>query len=142
MPEGGMPVMLLNREAKVRQLLSSEADFLILQTRSVPSSLAGYLPAPSGALVGVASRWQEFLKIARAVLSAAGFHPDSLVFRDAREPDWKRGLKETAAVVCDLLTAADLPAGTRAIPFSLLSESSIAELRRFEEFVRQPIPSE
>lgn len=142
MPEGGMPVMLPNREAKVRQLLSSEADFLILQTRSVPSSLAGYLPAPSGALVGVASRWQEFLKIARAVLSAAGFHPDSLVFRDAREPDWKRGLKETAAVVCDLLTAADLPAGTRAIPFSLLSESSIAELRRFEEFVRQPIPSE
>lgn len=141
-PEGGMPVLLPNREAAVRPLLPAEAELIILQIRSVPTSLAGYLPAPSGALVGVASRWPEFLKVARAVLNAAGFHPDSLVFRDAREPDWQRGLKQTAAVVCDLLTAAELPAGARAIPFSLLSESSIAELRRFEEFVHQPIPPE
>ena len=139
MPEGGMPVVLPNREATARQLLPAGSELLILQIRSVPTSLAGYLPAPSGALVGVASRWAEFLKVARAVLNAAGFHPDSLVFRDAREPDWQRGLKQTAAVVCDLLTAAELPAGCRAIPFPLLSESSIAELRRFEEFVRQPI---
>ena len=141
MPEGGMPVVLPNREAAVRQLLPADSELLILQIRSVPTSLAGYLPAPSGALVGVASRWQEFLKVARAVLSAAGFHPDTLVFRDAREPEWKRGLKQTAAVVCDLLTAAELPTGVRAIPFSLLSEASIAELRRYEEFIRQPIPS-
>ena len=134
-----MPVVLPNRETKARQLFPAEADLLILQIRSVPASLAGYLPAPSGALVGIASRWQEFLKVARAVLNAAGFHHDSLVFRDAREPDWKRGLKETAAVVCDLLTAAELPAGVRAIPFALLSESSIEELRRFEEFIRQPM---
>jgi hypothetical protein len=87
--------------------------------------------------VGVASRWQEFLKIARAVLT--GFHRDSLLLRDTREPAWQRGLKETSAVVCDVLTAADLPSGVRAISFSLLSEPSIAELRRFEDFVRQPI---
>jgi hypothetical protein len=61
------------------------------------------------------------------------------VFRDAREPDWQRGLKETAAVVCDVLTAAELPSSVRAIAFSLLSETSIAELRRFEDFVRQPL---
>lgn len=139
MPEGGMPVLLPNREPRVRQLLPAETELLVLQIRSVPTSLAGYLPAPSGALVAVASRWQEFLKVARAVLSAAGFHPDSLVFRDARVPDWKHGLKETAAVVCDLLTAAELPTGVRAIPFPLLSETSIAELRRFEEFIRQPV---
>jgi hypothetical protein len=79
------------------------------------------------------------LSQARAVLTAAGFHPDSLVFRDAREHDWQRGLKETVAVVCDVLTAAELPSGVRAIPFSLLSETSIAELRCFEEYVRQPL---
>jgi hypothetical protein len=89
----------------------------------------------------VASRWLEFLKVARAVLSAAGFHIDSLIFRDAREPNWQRGLKQTAAVVCDLLTAAELPAGFRAIPFSLLSEASIAELKRVEGFIHQPIES-
>jgi len=91
--------------------------------------------------VGVASRWPEFLKVARAVLTAAGFHPDSLVLRDAREPNWQRGLKQTAAVVCDFLTAAELPEGCRALPFTLVSESSVEELRRYEEFVRQPIES-
>jgi len=139
--EGGIPVTLPNRAAAVRQLLPPGTELLTLQIQSVPASLAGYLPAPSGALVGVASRWPEFLKVARAVLNAAGFHPDSLVFRDAKEAHWQRGLKQTAAVVCDLLTAADLPQGCRAIPFSLVSESSVEELRRYEQFVRQPIVS-
>lgn len=137
--DGGIPIMLPNRTATVRQLLPAGTELVELQVRSVPTSLVGYLPAPKGTLVGVASRWPEFLKVARAVLNAAGFHPDSLVFRDAREPNWQRGLKQTAAVVCDSLIAAELPSGCRAIPFSLLSEASIAELRRYEEFIRQPI---
>jgi hypothetical protein len=141
MPEGGIPVVLPNREPKVRQLLPPGAELITLQVRSVPSSLAGYLPPPSGALVGVASRWPEFLEVARVVLNAAGFHPDSLVVRDAREPNWQRGLKQTAAVVSDLLTAAELPAGCRAIPFALLSEASIAELQHYEDFINQPIAS-
>ena len=139
MLEGGIPVMLPNREAATKKLLPAGTEVVALQIRSVPTSLVGYLPAPAGALVGVASRWPEFLKVARAVLTAAGFHPDSLVFRDAREANWRRGLKQTAAVVCDTLTAAELPAGCRAISFSLLSESSIQELRRHEQFIRQPI---
>jgi len=137
-PEGGVPVMLPNRVA-AQQVLPAGTELITLQVRSVPTSLAGYLPAPSSALVGVASRWLEFLKVARAVLQAAGFHPDSLVFRDAREPNWQRGLKQTAAVVCDLLTAAELPSGCRAIPFPLVSESSIAELQRYEQFIREPV---
>ena len=140
-PVGGVPVVLPNRIDTARKLLPPDTDVIALQIRSVPASLAAYLPAPSGALVGVASRWPEFLKVARAVLTAAGFHPDSLVFRDARQPHWQRGLKQTAAVVCDLLTAAELRAGCRAIPFSLVSESSIAELKRYEEFIRQPMDS-
>jgi DNA-binding transcriptional regulator YhcF (GntR family) len=137
--DGSIPAMLSNREATVRPLLPAGTELVTLQVRSVPASLAGYLPAPASKLVGVASRWPEFLKVARAMLSAAGFHPDSLVFRDAREANWQRGLKQTAAVVCDSLTAAELPAGCRAIPFSLLSEASIAELRRHQEFICQPM---
>jgi DNA-binding transcriptional regulator YhcF (GntR family) len=138
-PVGGIPVVLPNRVSAAKQLLPEGTELLTLQVRSVPTSLAGYLPAPATALVGVASRWPEFLKVARAVLNAAGFHPDSLIFRDAREANWQRGLKQTAAVVCDSLTAAELPPGCRAIPFPLLSESSVAELRRYEQFIRQPI---
>ncbi len=138
---GSIPVALPNRVATAKQLLPEGTELLTLQVRSVPTSLAGYLPAPAEALVGVASRWPEFLRVARAVLNAAGFHPDSLLFCDAREPNWQRGLKQTAAVVCDSLTAAEIPAGCRAIPFSLLSETSIEELRRYEAFIHQPIES-
>lgn len=141
MPVGGMPVVLPNRAPTVQQFLPPGTELITLQVRSVPASLAGYLPAPSGALVGVASRWPEFLKVARVVLNAAGFHLDSLVFRDARKANWQRGLKQTAAVVCDLLTAAELPDACRAIPFSLLSEISISELRHYEDFINQPIES-
>ena len=137
--DGAIPVALGNREKKVRQLLPSGMDLILLQIRSVPSSLSDWLPAPSGKLVGVVSRWPDFLKIARAILGAAGFHPDSLIFRDAREPDWRRGLKQTAAVVCDSLIVKDLPPGCKAIPFRLLSEVSIAELRRQETFIGHPI---
>jgi hypothetical protein len=92
-------------------------------------------------LIGIASGWPDFLKLARTMLHAAGFHPDALIFRDARKANWQRGLKQTAAVVCDSVTATELPAGCRAIPFPLLSESSIEELRRYVEFIRRPLAS-
>src|SRR5208282_5054213 len=132
---------LPNRAARVRQALPEGVELLELRFRSVPSSLRQWLPAPSGALVGIASGWPEFLKLARTMLSAAGFHPDSLVLRDVRKPNWQRGLKQTAAVVCDSLTAKELPSGCRAIPFSLLAESSIDELLRYAEFVSRPLES-
>ena len=138
---GSIVVVLPNRVATVREVLPDGTELLTLGFRSVPSSLGKWLPAPSGTLVGIASKWPAFLNLARTMLNAAGFHPDSLVLRDAREPNWQRGLKQTAAVVCDSLTAKELPAGCRAIPFSLLAESSIDELRRYAEFVSAPIES-
>jgi DNA-binding transcriptional regulator YhcF (GntR family) len=139
--EGSIPVALPNRLAAVRAALPDGTELLTLGFRSVVSSLGHWLPAPSGTLVGVASKWPDFLKLARTMLTAAGFHPDSLVFRDARKPKWRRGLKQTAAVLCDSVTAEELPPGCRAIPFSLLAESSIDELRRYAEFVRRPLES-
>ena len=139
--EGSIPVALPNRQATVRQALPEGAELLTLRFRSVPASLGQWLPAPSGALVGIASKWPEFLKLAHTMLSAAGFHPDSLVLRDARKSNWRRGLKQTAAVVCDSLTEKELPIGCRAIPFSLLAESSIDELRRYVEFISRPLES-
>ena len=138
-PDGAILVMLPNRAAAARQTLAESADVLTLQIRSVPTSLAGWLPAPSSTLIGIASGWPTFLKTARAILYAAGFHPDALVFRDARKASWQRGLDQTAAVVCDSVTATLLPAGCRGIPFPLLSESSIAELRRYVEFIQNPL---
>jgi DNA-binding transcriptional regulator YhcF (GntR family) len=139
--DGAIALALPNRAAAVRQALPPGSDLLTLEFRSVTASLAAYLPAPSAALVGIASRWPNFLKIARTMLIAVGFSPDALMVRDAAKPNRQRGLKQTAAVVCDSLTAAELPAGCRAIPFSLVSEPSIAELRRYAEFVSHPLES-
>ena len=127
-----------NSEA-VRRALPPGTELLTLQAGSVPTSLAAWLPAPAGVLVGIASRWPGFLKLARTIMAAAGFHPDSLMFRDARKPNWYRGLNQAAAVVCDTATAALLPAGCRAIPFPLLSESAVAELRHYLEFIQNPL---
>jgi GntR family transcriptional regulator len=136
--DGAVPVALAGREKMVRQHLPEGTELLVLQARSVPTSLAGWLPAPSGLLLGIASRWPGFLKLARTMLVAAGFHSDSLVFRDARKPNWQRGLKEAAAIVCDSVIAADLPKTFRALPFPLVSEASLSELRRYEQFIRSP----
>jgi len=136
--DGAVPVALAGREKMVRQHLPEGTELLVLQARSVPTSLAGWLPAPSGLLLGIASRWPGFLKLARTMLVAAGFHSDGLVFRDARKPNWQRGLKEAAAIVCDSVIAADLPKTFRALPFPLVSEASLSELRRYEQFIRSP----
>jgi DNA-binding transcriptional regulator YhcF (GntR family) len=137
--EGSTVISLPNRTASIRPLLPSGADLLTLQVRSVPTSLAPWLPAPISVLIGVASRWPKFLKTARTILLAANFAPDSLVFRDRRKASWRRGLDQTVAVVCDIVTAAELPSSCRAIPFPLISESSIAELQRYVEFIRSPL---
>ncbi len=137
--EATIAVALLGQAEAVRRILPPGAELVALQTRSVTSSLAAWLPAPTGLLVGIASRWPGFLKMARTILSAAGFHPDTLVFRDALKANWQRGLQQTAAVICDAVTATLLPAGCRTIPFPLLSESSVAELRRYVEFIQNPL---
>lgn len=139
--DGAIPVVLPNRVAAVRQALPEGTDVLTLQVRSVPTSLAGWLPAPSNTLIGIASAYPTFLTMARTILQAAGFHPDALVFRDARKANWQRGLQQTAAVVCDSVTATLLPAGCRAIAFPFLSESSIAEFRRYVDFIQNPLTS-
>lgn len=137
--QGAIAVALPSKADAVRQALRSGAELLTLQVRSVPSTLAGWLPAPSSALVGIASRWDNFLQMARTFLIAAGFESDALIFRDAKKPGWQRGLEQAAAVICDSATAADFTGTTRVIPFHLLSESSLIELRRCEQFIRSPL---
>src|SRR5580704_13813425 len=116
---------LAGREKIVRERLPEGSELLVLQARSVPASLAEWLPAPAAILLGVASRWPGFLKMARTMLAAAGFEPESLVFRDARKANWRRGLKEARAVVCDLVTAADLPEGFLGVAVAAVAEGAI-----------------
>jgi hypothetical protein len=66
------------------------------------------------------------------MLVAAGLPPESLLVRDPTRPGWKRGLDATAGVVCDSLTALELPAGAFPMRFTLLDAASVAPLRAME----------
>jgi DNA-binding transcriptional regulator YhcF (GntR family) len=138
---GAIPLALSMNEKTVRRALPESAELLILQLRSAAASLAAHLPAPSTALVGVASSWPKFLKTAHTMLIAAGFPAECLVLRDASTTNWQRGLKQVAAIVCDSFTARELNGISRVLVFPLLSESSLQNLRRYEEFLSQPFAS-
>src|SRR5262249_32811482 len=58
--DGAIPVSLPNRAKIVQQALPTGMESIILSVRSVPASLTNWLPAPPGALVGVASSWPGF----------------------------------------------------------------------------------
>jgi hypothetical protein len=83
-------------------------------------------------LVGIASHWAEFQRVARTMLIAAGLAPESLLLSDATRTGWKRGLATTSAVVCDVVTAGELPRGCHALVFRLLAEEAMAQLRNAE----------
>lgn len=132
---GAFPVVLPSKSERVRAALPQGMDFLTLKVRSIPESLTGYLPAPADLLIGVTSRWGEFLRSCRTMLVAAGFDSENLVVRDAREPDWLRDLEAAVVVVCDGLTANELAGRRGIISFSIVSEESLQELRRFRELL-------
>lgn len=139
MLEGSMPAVLPSKAVAVRKLLPAGAELVTLQVHPVSPELQSYLqrymPAHSADLIGIASRWSEFQRIAQTMLIAAGFAPESLLVRDATKPGWKRGLDTAVAVVCDAAIEHELPAGARAIVFRLLGDASLADLRKREAAV-------
>jgi GntR family transcriptional regulator len=136
---GSIPVALAMSAPAVRETLAADAELLVLQLRSAGNSLAAYLPARSGSLIGVASGWPTFLKTARTLLIAAGFEPDCLVLRDTSQANWQRGLKQCAVVISDTLTGQRLDGTCRVITFSLLADSSLKELREYQRFIQDPL---
>lgn len=134
--QGSMPVVLPSKAANVRKLLPAGAELTTLQVHPVSAELMAYLkrylPEHAGDLIGIASRWAEFQRIARTMLIAAGLSPEGLVVRDPARPGWKRGLEATAGVVCDSVTALELPAGAFPMRFTLLDAASVAHLREME----------
>jgi GntR family transcriptional regulator len=136
---GAVPVVLPSKAELVRRKLPG-TEILRLRLRSVTESLSHWLPVRSDALVAVASAWPDFLERGRTMLVAAGFDVDALLFRNAGRPGWEKGLEQTAAVICDSHTATRVPKGCRTIPFAILAESSLADLRRHEQFISESIP--
>jgi GntR family transcriptional regulator len=130
---GGAVVALYSKAEEVRRALPASVAPIFLHTRSIPDSLAGERTPPPDALISVVSRWPKFLEWARVFLVAAGADTDALDLRDAREEGWERGLRSSAYVITDTLTARQLPSETRARVYRVVADSSLEELRAFVE---------
>jgi hypothetical protein len=137
--DGSIPAVLPSKATAVRKLLPASKELITLEIHPVSPELQSYLqrymPGHSSDLVGIASRWADFQRIAQTMLVAAGFAPECLLVRDPSRPGWKRGLDTAVAIVCDAAIEHELPAGSRAIVFRLLNEPAIADLRKREEAV-------
>lgn len=142
--DGALLVTVPSKANAVRKLLPGGAELTVLQVHPVSAELLlhlqRYMPAKTGALVGIASRWKEFLRIAQTMLIAAGLPPESLLVRNAAQPGWKRGLDATSGVVCDAVTALELPKGVFPLRFTLLDEATLAGLRKQEERLSASAP--
>ncbi len=130
---GAAPVAMHGQAERVSAALPLDTACLWLRSRSVPEALRDETPPPSDALIAVVSRWPEFLQWARVILVAAGVDDAALNFRDARREGWHKGLRSSAFVIADTLTATQLPAGCRARIFRVIADASLAELRGFVE---------
>jgi GntR family transcriptional regulator len=130
---GAAPVALYNQAERVRAALPPDTSCLLLHSRSVPESLQAAEPPPPDVLLAVISRWPVFLRRARAMLVAAGVDPNALSFRDARQRGWQRGLRSSAFVITDAVTATRLPDDCHPRIFRIIADSSLAELRSFVE---------
>lgn len=134
--ERAIPVVLPSKAEAVRKLLPAGTALTVLQVHPVAPELQArlvrYFPEHASDLVGIASRWQEFQRIAQTMLIAAGLRPESLLVRDATRPGWKRGLEATSGVVCDCVVAQELPKDCFPMVFRLLSEASFEQLRAVE----------
>jgi DNA-binding transcriptional regulator YhcF (GntR family) len=118
-----------NEGERIRAELPPQTTCLLLHSRSVRGSMEGREHPPEDALVAVVSRWPEFLRWSRTMLVAAGIDPATMSFRDAREPNWQRGLRACAFIITDALTATQIPEGCDVRVFRLIADSSLEELR-------------
>jgi DNA-binding transcriptional regulator YhcF (GntR family) len=134
---GAIATVLPSKAAAVRKLLPAGAELTVLEVRPVSPELQAYLqrylPEHERDLIGIASRWSEFQRVAQTMLVAAGLAPECLLVRDASKPGWKRGLDATAGVVCDAVTALELPKGVFPMRYALLDEAALNQLRAHEQ---------
>jgi GntR family transcriptional regulator len=145
MLERSIPVVLPSKAEAVRKLLPAGTELIVLEVHpaspELQAKLERYLPEHAADLVGIASRWSQFQRLASTMIVAAGLAQENLLVRDATRPGWKRGLKATTAVICDVVVAQQLPQRCFPIVFRLLSEASLAQLRAMETALSEKRPA-
>jgi DNA-binding transcriptional regulator YhcF (GntR family) len=130
---GSIPVALYGQAETVTAVLPEKLTCLLIHTRSVMETLKDERMPSKDDLIIVVSRWPAFLQYAHSMMGALKIDPDSLSFRDAREPGWQKGLRAGTFVITDAATAEEIPSGVRVRVFRIIADSSLHELRFYVE---------
>ncbi|MGC2235456.1 MAG: GntR family transcriptional regulator [Pyrinomonadaceae bacterium] len=122
-------VAMIDEMPKIQAVLPPDKTCLYLKASSVPASMTGAARPSADDLIALVSGWKKFLMWAKTFLVAAKVESDSIILRSTKEPDWQKGLKNAAMIICDSLTARSFPGDTRVRVFRIISDDSLNELR-------------
>ncbi|MBS1792848.1 MAG: GntR family transcriptional regulator [Acidobacteria bacterium] len=121
---------MFDEKKKLGELLPDVENCLFLKTSSPAATMKGETRPRPNDLIAVVSGWENFLLLAKIMLVAAQIDPDCLVLRSTRVKSWNKGLRAASMIICDSLTAKKLARYPNVRVFRLISDDSLAELRR------------
>lgn len=130
---GAVPVCRPSKTKLIHDALPAGFELITLQITSANTWITPLLSHADGQLIAVVSRWPEFLTIARTLFAAARVPAEALLFRDACQPRWQRGLDAAGWLLCDahIATLPELPRKPGRIVFPLLADSARERLARY-----------
>ena len=109
--------------------LLGPVSFRAIQLKSMQDVLAGHQRPGPAVLIAVVSRSESILHWASTLLSALGFSTESLLERNPQLAHWQDGLAACDIVATDVVSAAELPKGSRPIVFKVVSNEFLADFR-------------
>lgn len=108
--------------------LPENARQIRLKFNSPQSEMRGKNRPHKNELIGVVSRWEQFLKWTKTMLVAAGIESEQILLRDARVFGWQKGLNSCAFIIADSFTANEMLTHQDTRVFRLISSESLNEL--------------
>jgi DNA-binding transcriptional regulator YhcF (GntR family) len=123
-------VTLTETKDKLRPYLPANADLLTLKFNSAQAEMKGQSKPAPDQLIGVVSSWKMFLRWSQIFLVAAGIDAETLLLRDARDKNFRKGLDSCLFVITDSETAKILPKHLDIRVFKLIAEDSLEKLKR------------
>jgi GntR family transcriptional regulator len=113
-----------------RPKIAPDVDCVFLNSSSAAAAMAREARPADHDLIAVVSGWDKFRWLARTLLVAARIEPDCLIVRSTDERGWGKDIALASLVICDSLTSGSLPDDPRVRTFRLISDESLADLRR------------
>ncbi len=114
---------------RIKPILPPTTPVYPLKINSVQAQIQGKTRPKPEELIGIVSGWDRFLDWSKTFLIAVGVDAESIILRDVRKRNFKKGLDSCLFVIADSATAQILPKNLDIRRFQLIAPDSIEELK-------------